>query len=48
MHASLASSSKAQYERAWAKLVGFFQSLGTVPGLPVPVAMIMGFYCLFT
>ena len=42
MQASLASSTKAQYERACSKLVGFFQSLGTVPVLPVSVAM-MGF-----
>ena len=43
MQASLASSTKAQYERAWSKLVGLFQSLGTVPVLPVSVAMMMGF-----
>ena len=43
MHASLAPSSKAHYEQAWAKLVGFLQALGTTPVLPVYVAMIMGF-----
>ena len=43
MHASLAPSSKAHYERAWAKLVGFLHTLGTTPVLPVSIAMIMGF-----
>ena len=43
MQASLASSTKAQYERAWSKLVGFFQSLGTFPMLPISVAMMMVF-----
>ena len=43
MHASLAPSSNAHYERAWDKLVGFLPSLGTLPVLPVLVAMIMGF-----
>ena len=43
MQASLASSSKAQYERSWSKLVGFFQSLGCVPKLPVSVAMMLLF-----
>ena len=43
MQASLAASSKVQYERSWSKLVGFFQSLGCVPTLPVSVAMMLLF-----
>ena len=43
MQASLAASSKVQYERSWAKLVRFFQSLGCVSMLPVSVAMMLLF-----
>ena len=43
MPASLAASSKVQYERSWSKLVGFFRSLGCVPTLPVSVAIMLLF-----
>ena len=43
MHAFLASASRAQYEQAWSKLVVFFQSHGSVPALPVSVAMLLLF-----
>ena len=43
LQASLAPSSRLQYERAWYKLVGFLHSLGLVPVLPVPIYIMMFF-----
>ena len=43
LQASLAPSTRLQYERAWAKLVGFFHSLALVPVLPVPIYIMMLF-----
>ena len=43
LEASLAPSTRAHYQRAWGKLVTFFQSLGMYPSLPIPVAMILLF-----
>lgn len=43
LQASLAPSTRLQYERAWAKLVGFLHSLALVPVLPVPIYIMMFF-----
>ena len=43
LEASLVPSTRAHYQRAWGKLVTFFQSLGMYPSLPIPVAMILLF-----
>ena len=43
LHASLAPSSRAQYERSWSKLVRFMQSLNIIPALPVSIPVLMGF-----
>lgn len=43
MRASLALSSRTQYQRAWVKLVGFLRSLNIIPALPVSLSMMMIF-----
>ncbi len=43
LQASLAPNTRAQYERAWGKLVVFCYSLGESTSLPLPVAMILLF-----
>ena len=43
LQAALAPNTRAQYERAWGKLVVFCYSLGESTSLPLPVAMILLF-----
>ena len=43
LHASIASSSRAHYERAWRQFVFFHDSLGVTLQLPVSVSMILLF-----
>ena len=43
MQASLSSSTRAHYERAWKKLVVFQNTLGLASRLPVSVSMLLLF-----